>query len=387
MVRPFDGPIAFSAGFRPFFIGCGAWAIIAMAAWIAAISGASILPDHLAPTDWHFNELLFGVIGAAMSGFILTAVPNWTGQLPLRGRPLMALFGLWCAGRFVSIFGTWVGIQSVAIIDSAFFAVLFLIVSREIIHGRNWRNLPVAVAIGLFGLAHILFYLEALDVIFLDGASQRLGLAVVGCLLTLIGGRIVPSFTRNWLKRRNQEGGVSATPGLIDKLTMLATVLSLLAWVAFPSQPASGYALLLAGILNALRLARWRGWRTLSEPILFVLHAGYGWLALSLLLLGGSILGEGMSRTDALHALSVGAAGTMILAVMSRAILGHTGRELHADWRTVLAFCSISIAALARLGVMAWPELTADLYGLSGGAWIMAFALFLWRYAPIALTR
>lgn len=387
MVRPFDGPIAFAAGFRPFFIGCGAWAIIAMAAWIAAISGVSILPEHLAPTDWHYNELLFGVIGAAISGFILTAVPNWTGQLPLRGRPLMALFGLWCTGRLVSIFGTWLGIQSVAIIDSAFFVVLFLIVSREIIHGRNWRNLPVAVAIGFFGLAHILFYVEALDVLFLDGASQRLGLAVVGCLLTLIGGRIVPSFTRNWLKRRNQEGGVSATPGLIDKLTMLATVLSLLAWVVYPSQPASGYPLILAGLLNALRLARWRGWQTLSEPLLLVLHVGYGWLVLSLVLLGGSILGEWMSQTNALHALSVGAAGTMILAVMSRAILGHTGRELHADWRTVLAFCSISIAALARLGVMAWPGLTMDLYGLSGGAWIVAFALFLWRYAPIALTR
>jgi uncharacterized protein involved in response to NO len=387
MVRPFDGPIAFAAGFRPFFIGCGAWAIIAMAVWISALSGVSILPDHLAPTDWHFNELLFGVIGAAMSGFILTAVPNWTGQLPLRGRPLMALFGLWCAGRLVSISGTWLGIQSVAIIDSAFFVVLFLVVFREIAHGRNWRNMPVAAAIGLFGLAHILFYLEALDVIFLDGASQRLGLAVVGCLLTLIGGRIVPSFTRNWLKRRNQEGSVSAVPGPIDKLAMMATVLGLLAWVVYPDHQASGLALIIAGSLNALRLARWRGWQTLSEPLLFVLHVGYSWLALSLLLLGGSILGEWMSQTDALHALSVGAAGTMILAVMSRAILGHTGRELHADWRTVLAFCSISTAALARLGVMVWPELTADLYGLSGGAWIVAFTLFLWRYAPIALTR
>lgn len=387
MPKQFAGPIWLSVGFRPFFIGCGAWAIIVMAAWISALSGYSVLPDHLDPVEWHYNEFLFGVIAAAMAGFVLTAVPNWTGNLPLRGRPLMLLFALWCAGRLVSLFGAWVGVGSVAIVDSAFLVILFLAISREIAHGRNWRNLPVAAVIGAFGLAHILFYLEALGTISIDGAGQRLGLAAIGCLLTLIGGRIVPSFTRNWLKRRNHEGRVSAKPGRIDTLAIIVTVLGLIVWIVYPAHPVSGYALILAGILVALRLARWRGWRTLSEPLLFALHVGYAWLALSLALLGGSVLYDQMTETNALHALSVGAAGTMILAVMSRAILGHTGRDLHADWTTVLAFCLISIAALARLGVVVFPEMTMELYTVAGGGWIVAFSLFLWRYTPMALGR
>jgi len=387
MARKTEGPVLFSIGFRPFFIGCGAWAIIVMVAWVLALFGHLSLPDHLTPVEWHFNELLFGVIGAAMAGFILTAIPNWTGHLPLRGRALMLLFALWCAGRLASLFGASLGAGAVAIVDSAFFVGLFAVVFREIVHGKNWRNLPVAVAIGLFGAAHILFYLEALDMVSMNDAAQRLGLGVIGCLLTLIGGRIVPSFSRNWLKRRNQEGTVGATLGPIDKLAMLVTVLSLLAWVVVPDHRAVGFALILAGLLNAARLTRWRGLRTLSEPLLFILHVGYGWLALALALLGVSILHNGITQADALHALSVGAAGTMIMAVMSRAILGHTGRDLHADLTMTLAFALMSVAALARLGVVVLPGFAMELYSLSGGGWTLAFCLFVWRFAPIAFGK
>jgi uncharacterized protein involved in response to NO len=355
-----------------------------MLAWIAALSGHISLPSHIAPSQWHFNELMFGVIGAAMTGFLLTAIPNWTGRLPLRGVPLLLIYALWCAGRVGAVFGEAIGGRATGLIDCAFFVVLFALVLREILHGRNWRNAPVAGAVGLFGLAHIVFYLEALGAADFDGAGQRLGLGVIACLLTLIGGRIVPSFTANWLKRHGGAHGVAAVMGPVDKAALLITVTSVLAWVFLPEHPVTGAALVIAGVANLLRLARWRGVRTFAEPLLFVLHVGYAWLAASFMLLGVAVLSDLLAQSDALHALTVGAAGTMILAVMSRAILGHTESALNADRVTSIAFCLISIAALARLGVVVLPDWGAELYSASGSAWILAFALFVWRYGPIA---
>jgi uncharacterized protein involved in response to NO len=307
----------------------------------------------------------------------------------LRGLPLLLTFALWCAGRVAAMFGGTLGGGATALIDCAFFVVMFGLILREIVAGKNWRNLPVAVAIGLFAVAHIAFYLEALEMMDLGGAGQRLGLGVIAFMLTLIGGRIVPSFTANWLKKHASDTGgakgVAAVMGPVDKAVLLITVPSLLAWVFFPGHPVSGIGLLIAGPANLLRLARWRGGQTFSEPLLFVLHAGYGWLAISFALLGASVLSENIAQSDALHALTVGAAGTMILAVMSRAILGHTGNVLHAGRVMTLAFCLVSVAALARLGVIVLPELGAQLYALSGGAWILAFALFVWRFGPISL--
>jgi len=389
MIRRYSGPVFLSIGFRPFFIGSGVWAILTMLAWIAHLSGILELPGHIGPAGWHYNELVFGVIGAAMIGFLLTAIPNWTGGLPLRGIPLLLVFALWCAGRVAAVFGGSLGSGAIALIDCAFFVVMFGLILREIAAGKNWRNLPVAVGVGLLGVAHILFYLEALGVMDLGGVGQRLGLGVIAFMLTLIGGRIVPSFTANWLKKNASDSGgakgVAAVMGPVDKAVLLITIPSLLAWVFFPEHIVTGIGLVIAGPANLIRLARWRGRHTLREPLLFALHVGYGWLAISFALLGASVLSEIIARNDALHALTVGAAGTMILAVMSRAILGHTGSALHADRVTTLAFCFVSVAALARLSVLPLPELSAQLYALSGGAWILAFALFVWRYSPFAI--
>ena len=389
MTRRYSGPVFLSIGFRPFFIGSGVWAVLSMLAWVAALSGYITLPGHIAPAQWHFNELLFGVIGAAMIGFLLTAIPNWTGGLPLRGAPLFLCFGLWSAGRAAAMFGDYLGGAAAALIDCAFFVVLFGLILREILHGKNWRNLPVAVAVGLFAIAHILFYLEALHMLDIGGAGQRLGLGVIAFMLTLIGGRIVPSFTASWLRQhagdKKRAQGVAAVMGPVDKAVLLITIPALFAWVFAPENPVIGMMLVIAGPANLLRLARWRGIYTFSEPLVFVLHVGYAWLAVSFTMLGASVLSESLAQSDALHALTAGAAGTMILAVMSRAILGHTGNVLRAGRMTSLAFCFVSIAALARLGVIALPDWGPQLYSLSGGAWILAFALFVLRYGPIAI--
>ena len=221
MTRRYSGPVFLSIGFRPFFIGSGVWAVASMLVWIAFLGGYFTLPGHISPAEWHFNELLFGVIGASMIGFLLTAIPNWTGGLPLRGLPLLLTFALWLAGRVAAMFGEILGGGATALIDCAFFVVMFGLILREIVAGKNWRNLPVAVAIGLFAVAHIAFYLEALDMVELGGAGQRLGLGVIAFMLTLIGGRIVPSFTANWLKKHASDTGgakgVAAVMGPVDK--------------------------------------------------------------------------------------------------------------------------------------------------------------------------
>jgi uncharacterized protein involved in response to NO len=389
MTRRYSGPVFLSIGFRPFFIGSGAWAVFSMLAWIASLSGYITLPGHMGPAQWHSNELLFGVIGAAMIGFLLTAIPNWTGGLPLRGAPLLLSFGLWCAGRAAAMFGDYLGGPAAALIDCAFFVALFALILREILHGKNWRNLPVAVAVGLFAVAHILFYLEALETVNLGGVGQRLGLGVIAFMLTLIGGRIVPSFTANWLRQHASNNAraqdVAAVMGPVDKAVLLITVPALLAWIFAPEHPVTGIMLVIAGPANLLRLARWRGVYTYPEPLVFVLHVGYAWLAASFMLLGAAVLSDRVAQGDALHALTAGAAGTMILAVMSRAILGHTGNVLHADRVTAIAYCFVSVAALARLAVIALPEWGVELYSASGSAWILAFGLFVWRYGPISI--
>lgn len=384
MTHRYSGPVILSIGFRPFFIASGTWAVLSMLAWIAFLSGHVTLPGYITPAQWHFNELVFGVIGAAMTGFLFTAIPNWTGRLPLRGMPLLALFGLWCAGRGAVLFGDSIGGIIVAAIDCAFFLVVAGLIFREILHGRNWRNMPVVGAVGIFAAAHIVFYLEVLEVLDLGGVGQRLGLGVIACLLALIGGRIVPSFTANWLRQHGGSEGVAAVMEPVDKAALLITVPSLLLWVFVPENPITGFALVTAGIANLLRLVRWRGIRTFAQPLLFVLHVGYAWLAVSFIWLGAAALNDHIFQSDALHALTVGAAGTMIIAVMSRAILGHTGRKLHGDKITSIAFCLVSLAALIRLGVMIFPGQAMELYSLSGGAWIFAFGLFVWRYAPLS---
>lgn len=384
MAPRYEGPVILSLGFRPFFIAGGAWAVIAVILWVALLTGAIGPTVPLSPVAWHFNELLFGVIGAALTGFLFTAIPNWTGRLPLRGRPLLALFVLWCVGRIAAISGGLFAPVTVAFADCSFFVVVFALVLREVLYGRNWRNVPVVIAVGLLACGHILFYLEALKILDLGGAAQRLSLGVIACLLALIGGRIVPSFTNNWLKRHGGAEGVSATLALIDKIGMAATIAGVVAWVVSAEHAITGALLLLAGLANFARLAQWRGLNTVGEPLLFVLHVGFGWLAFSLILLGLAIFSDHLTQADAVHALTVGAAGTMILAVMSRAILGHTGREVVADVKLIAAFCLMSLAAISRLLVIFLPDHALALYELSGGAWVGAFLLFLWRLAPIA---
>lgn len=383
--RSAEAPALLSAGFRPFFLAAGLWAALAMALWLAQYAGALVLPTAFAPMAWHLHEMLFGFVAAAMAGFLLTAIPNWTGRLPLQGAPLALLVGLWLLGRVAVAFSARTGPQLAAAADVAFLAVFALAMAREIVAGRNWRNLPVLLAVTLLALANALSHAGAFGHAALHDLGKRLAIAVIVMLISLIGGRIIPSFTTNWLKHEGAES-LPVPFGPFDRATLALSLVALAAWVAQAPGAITGALLIVAGAAHALRLARWRGAATLSEPLLWILHAGYAFLPAGLVLLGLAAERPALATT-AIHALTAGAMGTMILAVMTRASLGHTKRPLTADRGTLAAYLLVLGAAVMRLAASFLGAAATPALHLAGFFWISAFALFAARYAPLYLQR
>ena len=370
-------------GFRPFFFLAALYAGLAIPAWLWLHFAGSALPGPFTPLRWHVHEMLYGYVFAGLAGFILTAIPNWTGRLPLSGWPLAGLVALWLAGRAAC---AMVDDPAVAmVVDLACPIMLGAAIWHEVVAGRNWKNAPVAVLVTLFAAGSAVDHAANFGTV-PGGVGTRIALAVIALLIALIGGRIVPSFTRNWLVKRG-ETRLPASFGPVDRTALATTALAVAAWVVMPESMAAGVLLCLAGALLALRLARWRGDLTLREPILMILHVGYGWLALALLTLGGSALTDALPGSAALHALTAGAVGTMTLAVMTRASLGHTGREITADHWVVAAYAMLNAGAMLRVAAPLTGEWYPQLIAWGGGLWSAAFLVFAVRYAPILWGR
>jgi uncharacterized protein involved in response to NO len=335
----YQGPAILLLGFRPFFLAAGLWSAFAVGLWLLVFAGQIESPGAFDPFTWHGHEMIFGFAVAAITGFLSTAVPNWTGRLPIQGWRLAALCGLWLAGRLAVMASELIGPAAAAVIDVAFLVVFAGAVLREIVAGAKWKNLPVVGILVLLAGANSLIHLEAIGLAETGALGLRLAIGVVAMLIALIGGRIVPSFTRNWLVKRKAPA-LPAPFGWVDRLALLATALAGLAWMAAPDWAGTGLAALLAA-------------------------GGYGWLAVGFALLGLVTLTGALPESAALHALTAGAMGTMTLAVMTRATLGHTGQALQA-------------------GVDAGqPEILL----VGGLAWIGAFGLFVALYGPLLVTR
>jgi uncharacterized protein involved in response to NO len=385
-IRRAKQPAVLTYAFRPMFLAAGSWAIVAIAVWLAMFLGYIQLPTRFDPLAWHIHEMLFGFVMAAVAGFLLTAIPNWTGRLPVRGRPLAVLALLWLLGRIACLISAdlpaWLAIAA----DLAFPVTLLAVAAREIIVGRNWRNLPMTAPLTVFVIADLLMHLESIGVHVPDGLGWRLALAAPILLISVIGGRIIPSFTRNWLFKRKSPRLPSAQ-NMVDTVAVGLLAAALLLWAAFPEHRVTGGLLITAALLNAVRLARWTGMATLAEPLLFILHVGYGWLVIGTALLGLSIFDAGVPVASAIHALTAGAIATMILGVMPRVTLGHTGRDLTADRATVAIFILVNLAALTRVCASWHPAFMTALLALAAACWIAAFALFEIVYGPMLLTR
>ena len=337
-----------SRGFRPFFLGSAVLAALAVPLWALSFAGWLDVLQDVFTRNWHTHEMIFGYSGGVIGGFALTAVPNWTGRLPVAGKPLAGLFALWIIGRLALAAMPFIGGIATAFLDSAYFLVLAGYLLREIIAAGNLRNLPIAGMVSALALANVFWHISQYAP--WDAAvAERCGLAVVALLITLVGGRVTPSFTHNWLKKTGRKAEM---PGitLLDKAAMAVSAVGLALWVVMPEAVTAGVLMTVAGIAVAARLSRWRGVQTFSEPLVLILHIGYLWLAVSFMLLGSAALApDSVDPQMALHALTTGAIGTMTLAVMTRASLGHTGAGLFADRATCAIYGLVTAGSITAL--------------------------------------
>jgi uncharacterized protein involved in response to NO len=375
-------PAFLSYGFRPFFFLGALWSAAALLVWIVLFAAGGSLPSRFDPLGWHIHEMLFGFVMATIAGFLLTAIANWTGRQPVNGALLALLVALWLFGRLVCLISAFLPAWVAAAVDLAFPALLAGVIAREIIAGRNWRNLPMIGTVTVLGIANLLMHLEAAGVNVPPGLGWRLGLAAVIVLISVVGGRIVPSFTRNWLAKR-QTQNLPAPPGMIDRAALGTLHAGLFGWAFAPDFPPLGLLLVVSAALNLWRLIRWRGAVTISEPLLLVLHVGSAWMVCGAALLGLSMLSSDVPLTAAVHALTAGAIGTMTLAVMTRATRGHAGRELSADSVTSTIYVLVNLAALMmRVTAAFW---SVPLLVGSACLWIAAFVGFMLCYWPMLL--
>lgn len=375
-----------SQGFRPFFLFAGIWAPVSMALFVAMFEGHFSLPTAFDAVAWHYHEILFGYVAAVIAGFALTAIPNWTGRLPLHGAPLLVLVLFWLAGRVAMATSALIGLWPTAVIDLLFLAVLAAVILREIAAGRNWRNLPLVLAVTFFLLCNVLVHAEALGLIDSAGRVQKFSIVVVIMLISLIGGRIIPSFSRNWLVKQGA-AQLPAPFGGFDRLTLAVTLIALAVWAAAPLGAATGGLAGLAAVLNLVRLARWQGLATRAEPLLWVMHLGYLWIPVGLVAVALGSWFPGMAQSVAVHAFTVGAIGTMTLAVMSRATLGHTGQPLDAGTGLTLVYVLVTAAALLRVSASLWEGLFLPLVTAATIAWIAAFLFFLGVCGVLLMRR
>ncbi len=380
--RAYKGPIIFSLGFRPLFFGAGLWAALAMTLWVFFLAAGIDVPSRLSGVDWHLHEFVFGYSSAVIAGFLLTAVPNWTGRMPVMGLPVAALAGLWLAGRLALLFSTFLPPLVAPFIDLSFIAVLALIIAREIIAGKNWRNLKVLIILALIGSANGVFHYEAYTTAGFDGYGIRAGVALIILLIMVVGGRIIPSFTRNWLMRQ-PKGRLPAPMGNFDKVTMALSATALALWVISPESIATRPMAAVAGVLNLARLARWAGHRSFKEPLLAILHIGFFFIPYGFLTIAVGDLLPGWSRASQIpHAFTAGAIGLVTLAMLTRTSLGHSGRPLAATKTITAIYALVLLGVLTRIAGEFLPEVEPLLHA-AATFWIMGFGLFAVSFVPI----
>ncbi len=376
--------VLFSHGFRPFFLGGALWAAATMLFWAALLTGHITFETPYGVVVWHSHALLFGYGSAIVAGFLLTAIPNWTGRPPVGGPVLFVLFAVWLSGRVAVLLAGTVGLVAAAIVDSLFLLGMSAVVFREIVAGRNRRNLTVAVIVLLYCLTNIAFHLELIQSGYPFHATKA-AVSVLVILIMLIGGRIIPGFTRNWLTAQ----GARALPApfsAFDRLALGVAVSALAIWTVFPWWRLTGWTLLLAALIQAVRLARWSGHRTFREPLVLILHVGYAFVPLGFAAVGGAILWPyAVPVSGSLHAWTTGAIGVMTLAVMTRASRGHSGRPLTAPASTQFIYLLVLLSAIARLAAALLPESAFPLLVFSSLAWAAAFSAFVIFYGPMLL--
>lgn len=374
--------------FRPFFLLGAAFSLLAILIWGAFWHGTVLLQPHGGMFWWHQHEMLFGFVAAIVVGFLLTAAHNWTGQRGLHGAPLLALAGLWLLGRLLMASPLGLSSWALMVIDVAFLPLATVALAWPIIRVRQWRNLIFVPMLALLALANGVMHRALVlgDSGLLRSASYLAVLLIV-LLMVVLGGRVIPFFTSRRLQRP-----ATRRPAWLEVIALgsvAAMVLAQLVSLADVLLPATGWALLafIAALANTLRLLGWEGWRSWREPLLWGLHLSYAFICIGLLMWGLAALGS-VATSLAVHAFTVGGMAIMILAMMSRVSLGHTGRAIVTlPGIGIALFLLVSAAILRALLPTLWPQASHWALSLASVFWCLAFGLYLCRYAHVLLMR
>jgi len=378
--------IVLARGFRPFFLLAALQAAVFVPLWLLVLHGWLAAPIWNAPMLWHAHEMLFGFGTAAIAGFLLTSVPVWTGTPAVAGPRLALLASLWVAGR-AAMFAAGHAPLLAAIVDVAFLPALAAAIGPAIYRSGVRRNFGFPLVLLALAIANASLHAQALGLApALATAGLRAGVDGIGLLIVVVGGRIVPAFTTNALRRAGDEVEARA-PAWAERAAIPAYLLFAVADVLAPGSPWSGAAACLAAVVLAARMSGWRSLRVLGDPLLGSLHLGHLWVVIGLACFAASDLAAAWPRSIAVHALTTGAFGTMILAVMTRVSLGHTGRPLAAPRSAVVAYGLVTIGALLRtVGVAALPGASLFLWTLAGVFWSGAFVAFLVGFGGMLLA-
>ncbi len=378
-----QGPVFFAAGFRPFFLFAALQAAVMLPVWLLTFFGILSVGSNWNPVVWHAHSMVFGFAGAAIGGFLLTAVPNWTNSHHVSGKPLMVLFAVWLAGRVATAFAGGLPPLLVAVLDLGYLPILAALLAKPLIEAKKWRNIAFLPILTVMWLADLCVHLEALIGSNTGLKGIYLGLFVVLLMIVIVGGRIVPSFTENWLRMQGQPIRMVPVDWIEKGGAAGSLILAAIAQLAAPSSPVAGLLALLAAGVHGYRLSRWHGLKTFSSPILAVLHVGYFWMVLGFALLGLSAFIPDFPASAAVHALTAGSVGTMVMGVMSRAALGHSGRPLQLAPATVVAYALISLGALLRVVAPVIPGAMTILTLAGGLTWMAGWVVYAVVYFPI----
>ncbi|UEM02422.1 NnrS family protein [Skermanella rosea] len=371
--------VLFALGFRPFYLLAAGLAASWIPLWVMVWHGHFTIPSGFGPVGWHTHEMLFGFTSAVLVGFLLTAIPNWTGRPTATGLKLAGLAALWVAGRVVMLAGDAVPWQMAAAVDVAFLPVAAVTMLPPLVAARNRRNIAFPFVLLGLALANLVLHLDAGGVLLLGTEATRAVLGALLVILVIMGGRVIPFFTKN----RLPAAGADRSERL-DTLATAATVLAAVLSVLAPLTPASGITALASALLLVARALPWKPWETRDVPMLWVLHAGHAWIAVALFLRAALDLGLDLPASAPDHAFTIGGIGVLTLGMMARTARGHTGRAIEATRLMTAAFAIMNLAALVRVfGPIMAPGLPVPVIALSGMLWAVAFAFYLVEYVPI----
>ena len=381
--RQSNPPAILRLAFRPFFLLGALFSMISLALWGAAMSGVMELVVYGSAQWWHMHEMLFGFVSAIFVGFLLTAVRTWTGQPGLQGVSLACLVLLWLVGRVALFFPTLLPLWATAVVDLAFLPVAALVLAIPAVRVRQWRNIAFVPLLLVMTAANAAMHWSAYtrDALLQIQAGTAM-VMLVTLLMTIMAGRVVPMFTANGTGTER----VAAIEWL-EKMALISMLLAIAASLVpsgeYPGTVASCF--FLAALVHGVRAFRWRIWVTFRTPLVWSLHLSYWCIPLGLLLYGLSRVVPGITHSQATHTLTVGAMGMMILAMISRVSLGHTGRPLRVAKIMVGAFVALFSAFVVRVFGVYWFDDYTNLISTATLLWVVAYGCFFVLYLPILI--